>query len=82
MNGNAKIGKNCKLHGSNCIGNKGPDSLGCPTIGDNVRIGVGAKIIGEIKIADNITVAAGAVVVDSFEEEAITIGGVPARKIK
>ena len=82
VNGNAKIGKNCRLHGSNCIGNKGPDSLGCPTIGDNVRIGVGAKIIGEIKIADNITVAAGAVVVDSFEEEGITIGGVPARKIR
>ena len=32
--------------------------------------------------ADSITIAAGAVVVDSFLEEGITIGGVPARRIK
>ena len=83
VNGNAKIGKNCKLHGSNCIGNNGSGGgNACPVIGDNVRIGVGAKIIGDIKIANNITIAAGAVVVDSFEEEGITIGGVPARRIK
>lgn len=82
VNGNAKIGKNCKLHGSNCIGNNGISGNDCPVIGDNVRIGVGAKIIGNVRIASNITIAAGAVVVDSFEEEGITIGGVPARKIK
>ena len=43
---------------------------------------MGAKIIGGVKIASNITVAAGAVVVNSFDEEGITIGGIPARKIK
>lgn len=82
VNGNAKIGKNCKLHGSNCIGNKGLEGNDCPVIGDNVRIGVGAKIIGGVKIANNVTIAAGAVVVNSFEEEGITIGGIPARRIK
>lgn len=81
VNGNSKIGRNCRLHGSNCIGNDGY-SEGSPTIGDNVRLGVGAKVIGDITIADNITIAAGAVVVDSFTEEGITIGGVPARKLK
>lgn len=81
VNGNAKIGKNCKLHGSNCIGNNGFDNV-CPIIGNNVRLGVGAKVIGNVRIANNITIAAGAIVVDSFEEEGITIGGVPARKIK
>lgn len=81
VNGNSRIGRNCKLHGSNCIGNDGY-SEASPTIGDNVRLGVGAKVIGDITIADNVTIAAGAVVVSSFTEEGITIAGVPARKIK
>lgn len=81
VNGNTRVGKNCRLHGSNCIGNDGY-SEGSPTIGDNVRLGVGAKVIGDITIADDVTIAAGAVVVDSFTEPGITIGGVPARRIK
>lgn len=81
VNGMSQIGKNLKLHGSNCIGNDGY-TLESPIIGDNVRLGVGAKVIGNIRIADNITIAAGSVVVNSFEEEGITIGGIPAKKIK
>ena len=81
INGYSKIGENCKFHGNNCVGNDGK-SLKSPMIGNNVRLGVGAKVIGDIILADNITVAAGAVVVDSFLEEGIVIGGVPARKIK
>ena len=81
VNREAIIGKNCKLHGDNCIGNSG-FSTKSPRIGDNVRLGVGAKVIGDVIIANNITVAAGAVVVDSFEEEGITIGGIPAKKLK
>lgn len=82
INGSTIIGKNCHLHGNNCLGNSGPDNLACPILGDNVRAGVGAKIIGGVRIANNIKIAAGAVVVHSFDEEGITIGGVPARKIK
>lgn len=81
VNGNARIGKNCQLHGNNCIGNSGK-SFDAPHIGNNVDIGVGAKIIGNVTLADNITVAAGAVVVNSFNEENITIGGIPAKKLK
>lgn len=50
VNGYSKIGKNCKLHGSNCIGNSHCKN-DCPTIGDNVRLGVGAKVFGKIYIA-------------------------------
>lgn len=81
VNGMARIGENCQLHGSNCIGNDGKE-LDAPIIGNNVEIGVGAKVIGKVKIADNIKIGAGAVVVSSFLEEGITIGGVPARKLK
>lgn len=82
VNGAAKIGKNLQLHGNNCIGNKGGHNSPNPIIGDNVTLGVGAKIIGGVHLANGIIVAAGAVVIDSFEEENIVIGGVPAKKIK
>lgn len=81
VNGYAKIGKNCKLHGSNCIGNS-HDKNDCPVIGDNVRLGVGAKVFGNIYIADNITIAAGAVVTKSCYEKGVTLAGVPAKIIK
>lgn len=81
VNGYSKIGKNCKLHGDNCIGNSGK-SFASPVIGDNVRIGVGAKIIGDIEIADDVIIAAGAIVVDSFYEKGITVAGIPAKKVK
>ena len=52
-----------------------------PQIGNNVYIGSGAKIIGDIKIASNTVIGAGAVVVKSIEEENTTWAGVPAKMI-
>lgn len=78
INGNARVGKNCFLYGNNCIGNDGKKNE-CPKIGDNVRLCVGSKVLGDITIANNTVVAAGAVVVkDNFEEGAI-LAGVPAK---
>ena len=82
VNPGAIIGENLHLHGCNVIGNAGADDLRCPTIGNNVMMGAGAKILGNVTIADNIKIGAGAVVVTSFTEAGITIGGVPARKLK
>ena len=81
INGFARIGEDCQLHGDNCIGNNGID-LKTPRIGNRVDIGVGAKIIGDIEIADDIVIGAGAVVNKSFLTPGITIGGVPAQKLK
>lgn len=81
INGEARIGKDCILHGDNCIGNDGSNSE-APIIGDNVDIGVGAKIIGDVKVADNTVIGAGAVVVNSFEEAGSLLVGVPAKNIK
>lgn len=80
INGNARVGKNCTLYGDNCIGNNGIDK-GCPNIGDNVRLCVGAKVLGNITLANNITVAAGAVVVKSCFRSNVILGGVPAKII-
>ena len=81
VNSGVRVGKNCKLHGSNCIGNNGVTEE-CPTIGDNVDIGFGAVVIGDITIADNIKIGANAVVNKSFTEPRITIAGVPAKRVK
>lgn len=81
VNAYARVGKNCTLHGDNCIGNNGFGGKS-PRIGDNVDIGVGAKIIGDIDIASNIIIGAGAVVTKSFTDEFVVIAGVPARVVK
>lgn len=78
VSGDAKIGDGCILHGMNCIGNNGNEEH-APVIGNNVDIGVGAKIIGDVKIADNITIGANAVVTKSCTIEGATLVGIPAR---
>lgn len=70
--GSSKIGKNCKLHGQNCIGSN-------VELGDNCELWVGAKVIGPCKLADGTIVAAGAVVKDSVLEPGMTLAGVPAK---
>lgn len=79
INGDSKIGKDCKLHGSNCIGNNGK-TLEAPIIGNNVRLGVGAKVIGNVTVGDNAIIAAGAVVIHDVPENT-TVAGVPAKVI-
>lgn len=79
VNPHAKVGKDCKLHGENCIGNKGESSrYEAPRIGNNVDVGIGAKIIGGIEIADDIKIGANAVVVKSEMREGKTLVGIPA----
>lgn len=78
VNANAKVGRNCTLHGDNCIGNNGKDN-NCPQIGDNVELGVGAKIIGNVTLGDNVIIGAGAVVTNSFPNGNVVLVGIPAR---
>ena len=73
--------KNCKLHGNNCIGNKG-NSNETPVIGDNADLGFGSVVIGNVRIANNVTVGANAVVTKSFDEDGSVIVGVPAKRRK
>lgn len=80
INGDAKLGDYCKLHGNNCVGNDG-FSLKAPCIGNNVDIGFGAIIIGDIKIADNVKIGAGAVVTTSCLHEGATLVGIPAHEL-
>lgn len=79
INGYSKVGENCILHGNNCIGNNGKDKH-APIIGDNVELGIGAVVIGNIKIASNIKIGANAVCVKSFDKEGATLVGIPAKE--
>lgn len=81
INSKAIIGENVKFHGDNCIGNNGIDEV-YPIIGNNVDIGVGAKIIGNVHVANNVRIGAGAVVVNDCLEENATLVGVPARVMR
>ena len=81
VNSNSKIGQNCRIHVCVSIGTKAGYSDVAPTLGDNIYIGPGAKLFGSIYIADGIAIGANSVVNKSFEEQNITIAGIPARKI-
>lgn len=78
---NAHIGANCRIHEGVTIGaTNGTNDAA--TIGDNVFIGTGAKIIGGVVIGNNVAIAANAVVVkDVLCESGCTVGGVPAKVI-
>lgn len=69
------------MHACVNIGTKAGYEDVAPKIGDNVYIGPGAKIFGQIAIADGIAIGANSVVNKSFLEPAISIAGVPAKKI-
>lgn len=49
-----------------------------PTVGNNVTIGAGAKVLGNITIGDNSNIGAGSVVIDNVPEHS-TVVGVPGR---
>ena len=79
INDKVKIGDRCRLHV--CV-NIGEDINGkAPVIGNNVYIGPGAKIYGDIVIADNVVIGANAVVNRSILTPGIKVGGVPARQL-
>lgn len=80
INGDARIGQNCTLHGMNCIGNNGK-SFAAPIIGDNVDIGVGAKIIGAVRVGNNVKIGANAVVFKDVPSNCTVVGN-PMRIIQ
>lgn len=82
VNGNSRIGMNCRLHvGVNIGASGGSDKA--PILGDNIYIGPGAILFGDIKIGDNVSIAANATVNKSFiEENNIVLAGTPAKIVK
>ena len=71
----AEIGQNCWINQQVTIGYS--NTTDCPTIGNSVTIGAGAKVIGNVSVGDNSKVGANAVVVKNVPANA-TVVGVPA----
>ena len=77
-----EIGDDVLIYQGVTLGGTGKDvGKRHPTIGNNVMISSGAKVLGPFKVGDNSRIAAGAVVLEEVPEGA-TVVGVPARVVR
>ena len=77
----AEIGDDCTIYHQVTLGGTGKDKYKRhPTVGNNVMIGAGAKVLGPINIGNNVKIGAGAVVLKSVEDD-VTVVGVPCDRI-
>ena len=78
----AEIGDNCTLYQGVTLGGTGKDvGKRHPTLGDNVMIGAGAKVLGPLTIGDNAKIAAGAVVLSDIPADSTAVG-IPAHVVR
>ena len=78
----AEIGDNCTLYQGVTLGGTGKDSgKRHPTLGDDVMVGAGAKVLGPFKIGSGAKVASGAVVLEEIPENSTAVG-IPARVVR
>ena len=77
----AVIGDNCTIYQGVTLGGTGKHTgKRHPTLGDNVMVGAGAKVLGPFKVGDNSKIAAGAVVLDEIPENCTAVG-IPAKVV-
>lgn len=79
INATARLGENISLRPGVVIGGD-YQGIGAPILGNNIEVGVGAKILGAIELGNNTKIGANAVVIRSFPHNSVLVG-VPARNI-
>ena len=78
----AEIGDDCLLYQGVTLGGTGKDQgKRHPTLGNNVMVGSGARVLGPSKVGDNARIAAGAVVLSEVPPGSTAVG-VPARIVR
>ncbi len=77
VSGYARFGNDCRIRTGVVVGLARVDDPCAPTIGDNVDIGAGAKVLGRITIGNNVVIGANAVVVRDVPDDSVAVG-VPA----
>lgn len=78
----AEIGDDCLLYHGVTLGGTGKDTgKRHPTIGNNVLIGTGAKVLGPFTVGDNSRIAANSVVLSEIPPDSTAVG-IPARVVK
>lgn len=76
------IGDDCTIYQGATLGGTGKDKgKRHPTLGNNVMVGAGAKVLGPINIGNNVRIAAGAVVLNDIPDGCTAVG-VPARVVR
>lgn len=77
-----EIGDNCTLYQGVTLGGTGKDvGKRHPTLGDNVMVGAGAKVLGPLEIGSNSKIAANAVVLHPVPENSTAVG-IPAKVVR
>lgn len=78
----AQIGNNVTLYQGVTLGGTGKEQgKRHPTVGDNVMISAGAKVLGSFRIGENSKIGAGSVVLEEVPPNS-TVVGVPGRVVK
>lgn len=78
----AEIGDDCTLYQGVTLGGTGKDvGKRHPTLGNNVMVGAGAKVLGPVNIGSNAKIAANAVVLHPVPENSTAVG-IPAKVVK
>lgn len=78
----AVVGDNCTIYQGVTLGGVGlQKGKRHPTLGSNVTVGSGAKILGSFEVGDNCTIAANAVLLKPLDNN-VTAVGIPARPVK
>ncbi len=76
------IGDDCLLYQGVTLGGSGKEKgKRHPTLGNNVLVGAGAKVLGSFTVGDNARIAANAVVLDEIPKNATAVG-VPAKVVR
>ncbi len=75
------IGENVSIAQGVTIGTLGLGKRGAPKLGDNVFIGSGAKVLGNINVGNNVRIGANAVLVKDVPDNA-TVVGIPGKIIR
>jgi len=78
VSGFARFGDNCRIRSGVVIGLSRIEDPCAPHFGDNVDVGAGAKVLGNIRIGSNVLIGANAVVLTDVPDNCIAVG-VPAR---
>lgn len=79
----AEVGNDCTIYHQVTLGGTGKDkNKRHPTVGNNVMIGAGSKVLGPIKIGNNVKIGAGSVVIHEVEDNATVVGTPIDRVIK
>ena len=78
----AEVGDDCLIYHGVTLGGTGKDQgKRHPTIGNNVLISCGAKVLGPFRVGDNARIAANAVVLQEVPEDATAVG-IPAQIVR